>query len=496
MKQRYDESFLFPQSQVDFNRGAINFPQGQLHGLPGPVEAITQSNYADYLLETVRSGVLQGLILTYSNNLYQKSVSERRSDYLVESRECQEYYNWALSVARSINSGNIDDALNLVRQMISMAVQGSCPNISNIFDQAIQQQADADIAAAPTAAQVAAQQAAAAQAAAQQAAAQQAAAAQAAAQQAAAQQAAAAQAAAQQAAAQQAAAAQTAAAQAAAQTSATATTKTVPQRVIDFDTAIMALKSYGKYIEGMSAQQMTAALNALSDGNATFLVPERTGAAAAASASATTSTTMATNTSTVGYDLAVSLLKAAGKYTAGMTEQQMATALTALEGNPVFVMTPAATATAIAATKTQTTATNTATGTVQTTDKVSGTTSTVNAATGAVTVTTSTGQTASGTGTVAAGGVITTVDPKAGVVTTQNTQTGVVTQTDAATGKTVTATQITGSAGGGGTFMLPDQKTVSTTTAITSTAAPGGLDSGKIALFGLIGLLLLRGAVR
>jgi hypothetical protein len=258
----------------------------------------------------------------------------------------------------------------------------------------------------------------------------------------------------------------------------------------------MALKSYGKYIEGMSAQQMTAALNALSDGNATFLVPERTGAAAAASASATTSTTMATNTSTVGYDLAVSLLKAAGKYTAGMTEQQMATALTALEGNPVFVMTPAATATAIAATKTQTTATNTATGTVQTTDKVSGTTSTVNAATGAVTVTTSTGQTASGTGTVAAGGVITTVDPKAGVVTTQNTQTGVVTQTDAATGKTVTATQITGSAGGGGTFMLPDQKTVSTTTAITSTAAPGGLDSGKIALFGLIGLLLLRGAVR
>jgi len=442
MKVRYDESFLFPQSQVDFNRGAINFPQGLLHGVGG--------------LNAVSAGPKASLLSPQQIQLF---IENPRA-------ACQAYNDYEASLALLDPDSTYYDL-----------------NVQSTRDKMQEVDYYCKIGSQNQAAQQAA-----AQAAAQQAAAQQAAAAQAAAAQAAAQQAAAAQAAAQQAAAQQA-----AAAQAAAQTSAAATTKTVPQRVIDFDTAIMALKSYGKYIEGMSAQQMTAALNALSDGNATFLVPERTGAAAAPSAPAATSTTMATNTSTVGYDLAVSLLKAAGKYTAGMTEQQMATALTALEGNPVFVMTPAATATAIAATKTQTTATNTATGTVQTTDKVSGTTSTVNAATGAVTVTTATGQTASGTGTVAAGGVITTVDPKAGVVTTQNTQTGVVTQTDAATGKTVTATQITGSAGGGGTFMLPDQKTVSTATAITST---GGLDSGKIALFGLIGLLLLRGAVR
>ena len=32
MKQRYDESFLFPQGQLDYGR-ALMFPQGQLHGL-------------------------------------------------------------------------------------------------------------------------------------------------------------------------------------------------------------------------------------------------------------------------------------------------------------------------------------------------------------------------------------------------------------------------------------------------------------------------------
>jgi hypothetical protein len=153
-------------------------------------------------------------------------------------------------------------------------------------------------------------------------------------------------------------------------------------------------------------------------------------------------------------------------------------------------------AAAAAAATTQTTTVNTTTGTVQTTDKVSGTTSTVNAATGSVRLTLSDGTTANGTGSVNAGGVITTVDSTTGVVTTQNTRTGVVTQTDATTGKTVTATQITGTANTGGTLMLPDGKTVTTTQPITSTAAPGAVDSGKIALFGLIGLLLLRGAVR
>jgi hypothetical protein len=436
MKVRYDESFLFPSSQVDFNRGAINFPQGQLRGLPGPIGALDKLNYADYLLETVRTGLVIGLIQTYQNDLYKESLKTNNSSLRFQAGDCGDIYNTLTSALQHINAGNKNAAMDMVNFAISQAEGGTCPNVRNIFDRAIQQTAAEEQAAADalTAAQQSAIQQANAQAAAQQAAAQQAAA----------------QSAAQQAAAEQ--AAQQVAAEQAAQ--------------------LVAVNARQAAANQAAAQQA---------------------AAQQAAAAATSKATTATNTSTVGYDLAVSLLKAAGKYTAGMTEQQMATALTALEGNPVFVMTPSATATAIAATKTQTTATNTATGTVQTTDKVSGTTSTVNAATGAVTVTTATGQTASGTGTVAAGGVITTVDPKAGVVTTQNTQTGVVTQTDAATGKTVTATQITGSAGGGGTFMLPDQKTVSTTTAITST---GGLDSGKIALFGLIGLLLLRGAVK
>ena len=127
---------------------------------------------------------------------------------------------------------------------------------------------------------------------------------------------------------------------------------------------------------------------------------------------------------------------------------------------------------------------------------MSGTTSTANASTGKVIVAVKTGQTVTGTGTVTAGGVTTTVDTKTGVVTTQNTQTGVATQTDAITGKTVTGTQVTGGTTTGGTFILPDGKTVTTTQPITSTTTAGGLDSGKIALFGLIGLLLLRGAVR
>ena len=152
----------------------------------------------------------------------------------------------------------------------------------------------------------------------------------------------------------------------------------------------------------------------------------------------------------------------------------------------------AAAAAAKAAT-TQKAATDTATTTVQHTDSTSGTTSTANASTGKVIVKVATGETITGTGSVNAGGVITTVDPVTGVVTTQNTQTGVVTQTDAATGKTVTATQITGGPNTGGTFMFPDGKTVTVTKPITSTIE---VDSGKIALYGLIGLLLLRGAVK
>jgi len=147
---------------------------------------------------------------------------------------------------------------------------------------------------------------------------------------------------------------------------------------------------------------------------------------------------------------------------------------------------------AAAAADTHKTAVDTSTATVQHTDTASGTRSTVNAATGAVTVTTPSGATVTGAGTVQAGGVITTVDTKTGTVTTQNTNTGVTTQTNAATGQTVTAVQTTGTAATGGTFMLPGGSTITTTTPITG----GGLDAGKIALVGLVGILLLRGAVR
>jgi len=145
-----------------------------------------------------------------------------------------------------------------------------------------------------------------------------------------------------------------------------------------------------------------------------------------------------------------------------------------------------------AATDTQTTVVNTTTGTVKTVDTASGATSTVNAATGSVRLILSDGTTATGTGSVTAGGVTTKVDTKTGVVTTQNANTGVATQTNATTGQTVTAVQTTGTPATGGTFMLPDGKTVTTTTSITG----GRLDAGKIALVGLVGLLLLRGAIK
>jgi hypothetical protein len=149
-------------------------------------------------------------------------------------------------------------------------------------------------------------------------------------------------------------------------------------------------------------------------------------------------------------------------------------------------------AVAAAAASTHKAGVDTSTATVQHIDTASGTTSTVNAATGAVTVTTPSGATVTGAGTVQAGGVITTVDTKTGTVTTQNTNTGVTTQTNAATGQTQTAVQITGTAATGGTFMLPGGETVTTTKPITAT----GLSSGHIALAALLGVLLLRGAVR
>lgn len=281
-----------------------------------------------------------------------------------------------------------------------------------------------------------------------------------------------------QAAAQQAAAAAQiqATSQAAAQPAATSkpeVSMATSSSVIGYDVAIYALKSMGKYTEGMSIPQMSAILTAYEGGNPVYIE------------------------STISYNEAVSRLKSANSWSDSLTLSQMQISLTNLNGkNPVIVLPAATTSAAVAATTTQTTATNTATGTVQTTDKVTGTTSTANAATGKVIVTTTDGQKSEAFGTATAGGVKTTVDPKTGVVTTQNTQTGVATQTDPKTGKTVTATQVTGTSTTGGTFVLPDGKTVTTNQPITSTAAPGELDLGKIALFGLLGLLLLRGAVR
>jgi len=115
---------------------------------------------------------------------------------------------------------------------------------------------------------------------------------------------------------------------------------------------------------------------------------------------------------------------------------------------------------------TQKAAVDTSTTTVQHVDTVTGTVSTGNSTTGTVTVTTPTGQTATGTGTVTAGGVTTTANPVTGTVTTTNPTTGVVTQTNSTTGSTVQ----------------------------TVTAAAGG--AGNIAIFGLLGLLLLRGALK
>jgi len=164
----------------------------------------------------------------------------------------------------------------------------------------------------------------------------------------------------------------------------------------------------------------------------------------------------------------------------------------AQEAERIAAQQAAAAAAAQQAAATQSAKVNTTTATVQHVDTASGTTSTADAKTGVVQVTTATGQTVTGAGGATANGVTTTVNTNTGVVTTQNANTGVVTHTNATTGQTQTATQVTGTAGGGGTFMLPDGKTVTTDKSITAT----GVDAGKLALVGLLGLLLLRGAIK
>jgi hypothetical protein len=116
--------------------------------------------------------------------------------------------------------------------------------------------------------------------------------------------------------------------------------------------------------------------------------------------------------------------------------------------------------------QTQMTAVDPSTKTVQHVDIASGTVSTGNAATGVVKVILPTGQTVTGTGAVTAGNVTTIANPANGTVTTVNKSTGATTTTNGSTGATIQ----------------------------TVTAAAGG--AGNLAIIGLLGFLLLRGAFR
>jgi hypothetical protein len=445
MKVRYDESFLFPQGQEDFGRSLV-FPQGQLHGLSGmsPVDYlavigsvsgrkyIDENNFVliEYKIVTPESARTALLGFVFSSD--PEYVMGAGPDELTNL-----LYSYFSSYSPRPGMYYLVKGSSLEQDLAAQKAKDD----RDLADAAARRKAAADQAAAATAAQQAA--AAAAAAAASKAEADRKAQIQATSQ---------------------------AAAQPAAAAAKPEVSMATSSSLIAVDGAIQILKSKGKYTEGMSIPQMSAILTADQGGNPVKIQ------------------------STISYNDAVSRLKAANSWVENMNVNQMQGKLTELNDfNPIIVIGAATTAAAVAATNTQTTATNTATGTVQTTDKVTGTTSTADVILNKVIVSTVTGQVVSGTGTVTAGGVTTSVDQKTGVVTTQNTQTGVATQTDASTGKTVTATQVTGTAATGGTFIMPDGKTVTTDKSITST---GGLDTGKIALFGLLGFLLLRGAVK
>jgi multidrug efflux pump subunit AcrA (membrane-fusion protein) len=432
VKVRYHESFLFPQGQEDFGRSLV-FPQGQLHGLGA------------YPANLKVIGSVRGLHDSGMDTIDYKIVTRESAIAVLQPN----FTDWETGQLIDISGSSNDQLEHLLFKTFEHMNPRTGRNYL-IKDSTSEREFSAQQGAA-------------------------------AAQQAAAQQAAAQQAAAQQAAAQQAAAAAAqiqATSQAAAQTTAAAAAKpevsmATSYSVISFDDAISLLSRMGKYTQGMTAPQMSAILTADQGGNPVKIETY------------------------YGYKDAESILRSINSWVEGMSVDQIRAKLTAWNaGNPVIVNDPKQTAAAVAATTTQTTATNTATGTVQTTDKVTGATSTANIVTGLVRVQLPDGTFVTGMGEVKAGGVTTTVDPKTGVVTTQNNQTGVATQTDPKTGKTVTATQVTGTSTTGGTFVLPDGKTVTTNQPITATAAPGELDLGKIALFGLLGLLLLRGAVR
>jgi hypothetical protein len=376
MKVRYDESFLFPQGQLDYGR-ALLFPQGQLHGLGAAdvvkVDLPSWGSTPLYLKEAEQSAGLT----RYPNLPIQSNGLILRSDLI--KAQISENANLA-------SDANIQSLLNEL-----LAAQASMGIVSQ--------------AAAPAAQQAAVQAAVATQQA---------------------------------------------------------------QDVANIEAARASADAFQAKQAAAAAAAAAAArepvsltLDVLSDGTAVLIGKLKDG----------TSIEVARGSSVDPWLSSRSRTRDSAGQTAAYVKTVQAAA---------------------AAADTHKTAVDTSTATVQHTDTTSGTTSTVNAATGAVTVTTPSGATVTGAGTVKAGGVITTVDTTTGTVTTQNTNTGVTTQTNAATGQTVTAVQTTGTSATGGTFMLPGGSTVTTTQPITAT----GVDSGKLALIGLLGVLLLRGVFK
>jgi len=451
MKFRYDESFLFPQGQEDYGRGLM-FPQGQLSG------SVEKTVYQNRFLfpaggsdtdhgETLMfpQGKLHGIgRVSDANNPVVQTHFGNQTLYLIDDQVAaaqSQYPDVPVD-----GSGNLKRS-DWIRFLISKAFANPTTDYDKrarteyetmLADLLAYEQSEAGQQVVSAASRDAAAQQAAAYAAMNQAAAEAAARAQAEAE------------------AQQAAAQQAAAQQAAAQRAA----NDAAQRAA-YEAAAKADKAAAEAAAAAAREPVSLTIDVLSDGTTVLIGKLKDGTSIEVSRGP-------------GVDPWLTSRKLT-RDSAGQTA--------------AYVKTVQA---AAAAADTHKTAVDTSTATVQHTDTASGTTSTVNAATGAVTVTTPSGATATGKGTVTAGGVTTTVDTKTGVVTTQNTATGVATQTNAATGQTQTAVQITGTAATGGTFMLPGGETVTTTKPITAT----GLSAGHIALAALLGVLLLRGAVR
>jgi len=405
MKTRYDESFLFPSSQIDFRSDAGLFPAGGLHGL----DSVPAGYYAAHPSEKTQ-------------------IEQTIASYQASLADAKRGIAYVLSDPARVAAGEVDllqqDVNNwqlLIDQLYDQLKEGQSINDEDAKVAAnIKAQAEAALTASAQAAE-------------------------------------------RQAAAQQAAAADAEAARLQAEANA---------RIADSSRAI---QEQAAAAAAAAAQQAAAAAAAQQ--------------AAAAAAAGKKITTLALDADGSGVLLFV-------KYADG-TDAVVARGAAAIDAwfkANGYTSNNAQKSSAYnkAIATTQTTATDTSSGVVQTKDTSSGTTTTANGSTGVITQTTATGQTVTGTGTLKVDGVITTVDQNTGTVTTENTRTGVVTQTDSSTGKTVTAVQVSGGSNTGGTFMFPDTgKTVTTTTPIT-----GGSDAGKLALVGLLGLLLLRGAVR